>query len=233
MPGFTSCTPMNPPTPSSSISLPTTLSISSALLALASYLLSIVLVVSSAPLMLCVMTSMTSPTCCILSVSVWLDVSTSLTALSTTLMFSPRLVASFVIFVTLWLTFDTFSILTWISSTVSEMDFIIFSEIASSLDNASIILLEEACVPLLSSRISLATTANPLPASPALAASMDAFKASKFVFEVIPSIVLVSSFTFLNSALKSSSTCSTSLESVAILLVISTTSTSSSALILA
>ena len=38
--------------------------------------------------------------------------------------------------------------------------------------------------PLLSSRISLATTANPLPASPALAASMEAFNASKFVLDV-------------------------------------------------
>ena len=45
------------------------------------------------------------------------------------------------------------------------------------------------------SRISSATTANPLPASPALAASIDAFNASKFVWDEIAKIVFVISFT--------------------------------------
>jgi len=167
------------------------------------------------------------------SVSVRLELSTSLTALSTTLIFSPRLVASCVILVTLTLTFDTFSILTCISSMVSAMDSSIFWDVSSRWESASMILLEDACVPLLKLRISLATTAKPFPASPALAASIEAFNASKLVFEVMPSIVLVSSFTFSNSFLKSSRICSTCFERSAILLVVSTTSTSSPALTLA
>lgn len=39
--------------------------------------------------------------------------------------------------------------------------------------------------------ISSATTVNPLPASPALAASIDAFKANKFVLFAISLIVLI------------------------------------------
>lgn len=39
--------------------------------------------------------------------------------------------------------------------------------------------------------ISSATTANPFPASPALAASMDAFKARRFVFSDISDILCV------------------------------------------
>ena len=60
--------------------------------------------------MLSVITSMTSPTWFMLSISVLFDASTSLTALSTVLIFSPKVVASFVIFVTLVFTFETFSI---------------------------------------------------------------------------------------------------------------------------
>ena len=92
---------------------------------------------------------------------------------------------------------------------------------------------EEVCVPLLSSRISLATTANPFPASPALAASIEAFKAKRLVLLEIPSIVPVSVLTFWNSSLNSLRTFSTSAESTAILLVVSTTSTSSSELVFA
>ena len=44
--------------------------------------------------------------------------------------------------------------------------------------------------------ISVATTANPLPASPALAASMEAFKARRFVWEEISIISCVSSLIF-------------------------------------
>jgi hypothetical protein len=43
--------------------------------------------------------------------------------------------------------------------------------------------------------ISSATTANPLPDSPALAASIDAFSANKFVCPACLSIKLVISFT--------------------------------------
>ena len=231
IPDSISWTPMKPPIPSSLISFPTTLSISVALLALAAYLLSIVLVVPSAPLILCVITSMTSPTWFIFSVRVLLEASTSLTALSTTLIFSPRVVASLVIFVTLLLTFDTFSMLTWISSTVCAIASSILCEVCSSLDNACIILSDDVCVPLLRLRIWSATTANPFPASPALAASIEAFNARRLVCDVIPSIVLVSSLTFSNSFLKSSRIFSTLPESSDILLVISTTSVSSLALI--
>ena len=49
------------------------------------------------------------------------------------------------------------------------------------------------CVSSASCLISSATTANPFPASPALAASMEAFSASRFVWEeieLIPAITL-------------------------------------------
>ena len=88
-------------------------------------------------------------------------------------------------------------------------------------------------VPVLNSRISSATTAKPLPASPALAASIEAFNASRFVIEVIPSMVPVSCFTFSNSCLNSSKTLSTSADSSAILFVVSTTSSNSLELVLA
>ena len=181
--------------------------------------------------MLSVITSMTSPTWFMLSISVLFDASTSLTALSTVLIFSPKVVASFVIFVTLVFTFETFSIFVWISFIVCAIDSIILADVSSSLESASIILLEEACVPLLRFLISSATTAKPLPASPALAASMDALSARRFVCEVIPAIVLVSSLTLPNSFLKSTSIFSTSFESSDILFVVSTTSTRSFALV--
>ena len=44
--------------------------------------------------------------------------------------------------------------------------------------------------------ISSATTAKPFPTSPALAASIEAFNASRFVFDAIFSISLVKSTTF-------------------------------------
>ena len=50
------------------------------------------------------------------------------------------------------------------------------------------------CVSSASFLISSATTANPFPASPALAASMDAFSASRFVWEEIELIPEITSF---------------------------------------
>ena len=61
------------------------------------------------------------------------------------------------------------------------MDFVILPEISSKRISASWICLDEALVSVLKVRISSATTANPFPASPALAASMEAFNAKRFV----------------------------------------------------
>ena len=95
------------------------------------------------------------------------------------------------------------------------------------------ILSEDVLVPILKLRISSATTANPLPASPALAASMDAFKASRFVWDVIPVIIPVSALTFSNSSLKSFKILSTSADNSAISVVDFTTSSSCAELVLA
>ena len=119
----------------------------------------------------------------------------------------------------------------WISSIVCAMESIIFADVSSSLESACIILPDDSLVPLLKFLISSATTAKPFPASPALAASIEALSARRFVCDVIPSIVLVSSLTPLNSSLKSASIFSTSLESSDILFVVSTTSTRSLALV--
>ena len=107
------------------------------------------------------------------------------------------------------------------------MEEIIFLEVSSRFPNASIILPEEVCVPVLRLRISSATTANPLPASPALAASMLAFKASRLVWEEILVIVPVSSFTSSNSWRNSVRIFSSSEESSAMVFVVFTTSSSS------
>ena len=60
----------------------------------------------------------------------------------------------------------------------------------SSAFTTSLISFKEDWVFLARFPISLATTAKPLPASPALAASMDAFNASKLVDVAISSIIL-------------------------------------------
>ncbi len=99
--------------------------------------------------------------------------------------------------------------------------------------SASIILLEESLVPLLKLLIWSATTAKPFPASPALAASIEALSARRFVCDVIPSIVLVSCLTYSNSFLNVSRIVSILPDNADILLVISTTSVSSPALKLA
>ncbi len=57
--------------------------------------------------------------------------------------------------------------------------------IITSIDLADLLLFSARLL------ISFATTAKPLPASPALAASIDAFRASKFVWSVIAFIVSI------------------------------------------
>ena len=156
-----------------------------------------------------------------------------MTALSTILIFSPSVDASLVISVTLLFTYAILSILSCINFTVSVIDSIIFSDVSSRCESASIILLDDSFVPLLRFLISSATTAKPFPASPALAASIEALSARRFVWLEMLSIVPVSSFTLLKSALKSLSIFSTSFERTAILLVTSTTSFNSFSLVLA
>ena len=90
---------------------------------------------------------------------------------------------------------------------------------------------EEFCVPMLRFLISSATTANPLPASPALAASMEAFKAKRLVWEVMLSIVPVSCFTISNWLRNSPRIFSTSADNCAMTLVDSTTFSSSAELV--
>ena len=230
MPGLASPIPMKPPVPSSPISFPTMVSILFTLMADSSYLLSMVRETSSDWLMHFVMTSMVSQTCFMLSTISWLEDSTSFMAPSITLIFSPSVVESLVILVTLSFTSVNFSRVVWISSSVCVIDCVIFPEVSSKWVNASRMRPEEFLVSTLSPWIWSATTAKPFPAAPALAASMEAFKARRFVWKVIPSIVPVSSFTISKSCLKFSKTCSTCADRSAIVLVVVTTSASSSAL---
>ena len=68
-----------------------------------------------------------------------------------------------------------------INSKMVVIDSVIFAEVSSKEFNASIILLDEFFVPWLKVLISSATTENPFPCSPALAASIEAFNANKLV----------------------------------------------------
>ncbi|MPM84455.1 hypothetical protein SDC9_131527 [bioreactor metagenome] len=67
-------------------------------------------------------------------------------------------------------------------------------ELFDILLTSEFILSDETFVCSASFLISSATTANPRPASPARAASIEAFSASKFVWSAIPFIILVISF---------------------------------------
>ena len=102
---------------------------------------------------------------------------------------------------------------TWISDKVSPIEESILSEITARRSNALCISLEEVLVSVLNARICSATTAKPLPASPALAASIEALRARRLVWLDILSIALVWSLTVLNSDSKSCRICSTSEES--------------------
>ena len=154
-----------------------------------------------------------------LSTMFWFESSTSPIASLTIRMFSPNCMESVVMELTLLSTIITFSKLVATSCNVSVMDFVILSLVCSNFCSALRILPEDTCVSSLSLRISSATTAKPFPASPALAASIDAFNASKLVWLLISSIVPVSSFTIVNSVLNSFRFSSTSLDRFAIALV--------------
>ena len=74
----------------------------------------------------------------------------------------------------------TFSRVSWISFKVCSIEDVIFSEISSRRVRASWIWPDEDLVSVLNVRICSATTAKPFPASPARAASIEAFKASRW-----------------------------------------------------
>ena len=149
------------------------------------------------------------------------EVSTSRIAESISWMWSPSWEESALIFFTFSPVCITLSIVCWISSSVFSIEVIIFAEVSSKWISASRIWPEEVLVSALSLRISSATTAKPLPASPALAASMEAFSAKRLVWLEMLSMVPVSSFTISNSSLKSCSTWSTSEDNVDISCVVS------------
>ena len=86
------------------------------------------------------------------------------------------------------------------------------SDISERRVSASCICPEDDLVSVLRVRICSATTANPLPASPALAASIEALRARRLVWLEILSIVLVSSLTVSNSFLNSVRIFSTSFD---------------------
>ena len=131
--------------------------------------------------------------------------------------------ASFAIPDTLSLTTATFSEVSWIRLTVCPIESVILTEVVPRFASAAMIRLEDSCVSVLKFRISSATTANPFPASPALAASIDAFNASRFVWELMDSMVLTSVFTRSNSFWNSERIVSTSSDSFAISIVVSAT----------
>ena len=113
------------------------------------------------------------------------------------------------------------------------MEEVIFPEISSSRESASLICPEESLVSVLSLRICSATTENPFPASPARAASMEALSASRLVWLEILSMVPVSCFTVSNSVLKASRICSTSLDRSAIVPAVCTRLSRSTELVFA
>ena len=80
----------------------------------------------------------------------------------------------------------------------------------SSLPVVSIIFFTEDWLSSANVRISLATTAKPLPISPALAASILAFKDSRLVWEAIPSITFTISLIPFKPAFTSSIACCSS-----------------------
>lgn len=86
-----------------------------------------------------VMVSTMSDTFSILSTSCWLDASTSCIAASISRIWLPSLLESFVIFSTFSPVCITFSRVSWMRRSVSSMDEVIFPEISSSRERASLI----------------------------------------------------------------------------------------------
>ena len=162
-----------------------------------------------------------------------LEFSTSLIAVSITWICSPSCEESAVILPTFSPVKVTFSRVSWISFKVCSIEDVIFSEISSRRVKASWIWPDEDLVSVLNVRICSATTAKPFPASPARAASIEAFKASRLVWLEMLSIVPVSSFTFSNSDLNSCKTFSTSPDSSDIVPAVFTSSSRSVELVCA
>ena len=134
-------------------------------------------------------------------------------ALSITWICSPSCFESAVILPTFSPVIVTFSSVRAINLSVSSMEAVIFDDVSSRCIRASSIWLEDDLVSVLNVLICSATTAKPLPASPARAASMEALSARRLVCPDMLWIVPVSSLTLANSVLKSCRTSSTSEES--------------------
>ena len=222
MPGCKSSTPIKPPIPSSHIKDSTTVSIELILLADSSYLLSIRWLISLESEICFDISVMIEDTWSMLSTNWILDCSTSFIAVSMIWIFSSNCAVSSDILEMLAPAVVTLSRVMRINDNVSSIVCIILVEVSSRCIKDWLILLEEAFVPVLRVRICSATTANPLPASPARAASIDAFNANRLVWLEISSIVPVSSFTIAKSFLKSCKVISISCDSAAILFVVST-----------
>ena len=139
IPGRISSSPINPPTPSSCMRDWITVSILLIFVALSSYLLSILRLIASEASIHEVMVSTMSDTFSILSTSCWLDASTSCIAVSISRIWLPSLWESFVIFSTFSPVCITFSRVSWMRRSVSSMDEVIFPEISSSRESASLI----------------------------------------------------------------------------------------------
>ena len=172
-----------------------------------SYLLSIRLLISFEYDIHPVISETIPDTLSMLSTSWWFEFSTSFIAISISWIWLSSCFESLFILPTFFPVFVTFLYVSWTRFIVSSIEAVILSDVSWSLISASSIIPDDDCVSVLNELICCATTPKPLPASPALAASIEAFNASNVVCSVISSILPVSALTLSNSSLKFSRIC--------------------------